>query len=136
MYIFIRLLHILTEYKLYLFPLRYSFVNLYTNIISSLTCLLLKDPNVVRSPRSALNHRKSLVGFHWGDFLVPKRHFLPSNVLARPECCWLDCFLIPLRYQFFLYLRLLPLKIVIHITTFIWIIITCITRDVILFTCV
>lgn len=80
------------------------------NIISTHTYLLLEDPNVVRSPRSALNHRKSLVGFHWGDFLVPKRHFLLSNVSARPVCCWLDCFQIPLRYQFFLYLQLLPLK--------------------------
>lgn len=34
------------------------------NIISTHTYLLLEDPNVVRSPRSALNHRKSLVGFH------------------------------------------------------------------------
>lgn len=61
-------------------------LNIYARMLS-LTCLLSKDPNVARSPRRALNHRKSLVGFHRRDFLVPRRHFLLSNVSARLECC-------------------------------------------------
>ena len=58
------------KYITYIYTIRYFSCCILTNIVMtniirilSFTYLLLKDPNVVHSPHSALNHRKSLVGF-------------------------------------------------------------------------